>query len=474
MMRPLQLLLIISVLLQSSFSFAKVEFEDLYKLRNDKEVVITVFSEKEKLRIKDAYKDSDLKENISRVFFDSLYVFLNDNEKWCEPNFIKHFKEELDRNNLNTTEKDLEEYFKILRVNHQIDDILFEILSSVNKDYFELQNLDLNRAAARPFLERSYLNENNNIQDLFSNFQQWPDEIQNCSYEEYIFIKNNIWLSKTEKSQKEAHLKSLIMKAFEEKAISLESYHKLEFLRSESDINERDLWLKHYLKIVINAKNRMVPVNLNYQSNDIEKEDNFASEKLRRFSKLTRRKLLYEKYDETQIIQLAQILQKASRRMGVDPDTESGVPRIVQEFNIQLANGQRTNYVEVIELDPQSQYNLARRLLRKDMTELQMMSNFVKVTITHEDIVMAAFETGYITHEDLEHVIRYDDLWNPEMTKWEKISGFIFKVAGYSNFFVPPPWNVATSIAIGVIEGIVDNKFFKNGADNDNPATFIE
>lgn len=474
MMRPLQLLLIISVLLQSSFSFAKVEFEDLYKLRNDKEVVITVFSEKEKLRIKDAYKDSDLKENISRVFFDSLYVFLNDNEKWCEPNFIKHFKEELDRNNLNTTEKDLEEYFKILRVNHQIDDILFEILSSVNKDYFELQNLDLNRAAARPFLERSYLNENNNIQDLFSNFQQWPDEIQNCSYEEYIFIKNNIWISKTEKSQKEAHLKSLIMKAFEEKAISLESYHKLEFLRSESDINERDLWLKHYLKIVINAKNRMVPVNLNYQSNDIEKEDNFASEKLRRFSKLTRRKLLYEKYDETQIIQLAQILQKASRRMGVDPDTESGVPRIVQEFNIQLANGQRTNYVEVIELDPQSQYNLARRLLRKDMTELQMMSNFVKVTITHEDIVMAAFETGYITHEDLEHVIRYDDLWNPEMTKWEKISGFIFKVAGYSNFFVPPPWNVATSIAIGVIEGIVDNKFFKNGADNDNPATFIE
>ncbi len=474
MMRPFQLMLLSSGMLLSSFSFAKVEYEDIYKLRNDKEVVITAFSDKEKTRIKNVYEDLDFKETLSSIFYDSLYIFLNDNEKWCEPHFIAVFKDQLDRNNIKSSEKDLEEYFKILRVNHQIDDILFEILASVNKEYFKLKSINIDREASKPFLERAYLKENNNIPELFSNFQQWPDEIQNCSYEEYLFIKKNIWISKTEKSQKNAYLKSLIMKAYEEKAISLESYHKLEFLRSESDINKRDLWLKHYLKIVINAKNRMVPINLEYQTNDIEKEDNFASEKLKRFSKLTRRKLLYEKYDETQIIQLAQILQKASRRMGVDPDTESGIPRIIQEFNVQLANGQRTNYVEVIELDPQSQYNLARRLLRKDMTELQMMSNFTKVTITHEDIVMAAFETGYITHEDLEHVIRYDDLWNPAMTKWEKISGFVFKVAGYSNFFVPPPWNVATSIAIGVIEGIVENKFFKNGADNDNPATFIE
>lgn len=473
-MRPVQLMLLSSGLLLSSFSFAKVEIEDIYKLKNDKEVVITVFSEKEKTRIQNSYEDSEFKEQLSKVFFDSLYIFLNNSEKWCEPNFITHFREQLERNNLKNDEKDLEEYFKILRVTHQMDDILFEILTSVNKEYFKLQKININKEASKAFLDREYLTENNNIQELFGNFQDWPDEVNNCSYEEYLYIKNNIWKSKTEKTTKDAHFKFLIMKAYEEKAISLESYHKLEFLRSKSEINKRYLWLKQYLKIVINAKNRMIPVNLQYETNDIEKEDNFASEKLKRFSKLTRRKLLYEKYDETQIIQLAQILQKASRRMGVDPDTESGVPRIIQEFNVQLANGQRTNYVEVIELDPQSQYNLARRLLRKDMTELQMMSNFIKVNITHEDIVMAAFETGYITHEDLEHVIRYDDLWNPEMTKWEKISGFIFKVAGYSNFFVPPPWNVATSIAISVIEGIVDNKFFKNGADNDNPATFIE
>lgn len=159
--------------------------------------------------------------------------------------------------------------------------------------------------------------------------------------------------------------------------------------------------------------------------------------------------------------------------MGVDVDTDSKRPVISQEFSVLQPNGERSNYVETIELDPQSQYNLARRLLRKDMTELQMMDIFVSKKITHEDIVMAALETGYVSLEEIEFVIQYDDLWNPEKTKFEKISGFIFTVAGYSTFFLPPPWNITASIALGVIEGLVEAKN-KKGSENDNPATFIE
>lgn len=59
------------------------------------------------------------------------------------------------------------------------------------------------------------------------------------------------------------------------------------------------------------------------------------------------------------------------------------------------------------------------------------------------------------------------------MTRFEKITDFIFKVAGYSSFFLPAPWNVTTSIALGIVENVIDNRN-KDGADNDNPATFIE
>jgi hypothetical protein len=262
-------------------------------------------------------------------------------------------------------------------------------------------------------------------------------------------------------------------KALKEKVIDLATFNKLEYLRTKSTVNKRNYWLADYFKIIFNAKNKMRPIKATYAVKNIEDESDYSSERIKRFSKLTRRKLLYKKYDETQIILLSQVLQKASRRMGVDPDTQSSAPVISQEFQILNELGTRDTYVERIELDPQSQYNLARRLLRKDMTELQMMEIFIGLKITHEDVVMAALETGYISLEDIEYVVKYDDLWNPHKSSFEKIVGFVGTIAGVSTIFLPPPWNITASIAVGIIEGLVLSKN-KNGAENDNPSTFIE
>ncbi|MDD4976411.1 MAG: hypothetical protein PHY93_18785, partial [Bacteriovorax sp.] len=202
-------------------------------------------------------------------------------------------------------------------------------------------------------------------------------------------------------------------------------------------------------------------------------ENAFSSERVKRFSKITRRKLLFEKYDEGQIILLAQVMKKASQRMGVDPDTKTSTPYIVNEFEVSKAAGKVENYVERIELDTQSQFNLARRLLRRDIIALQMMKSFQGVQITYEDMIVASLETGYISLDDIEYVAKYDDLWNPEIPKDERIIRMTFRVAGYSTFFLPPPWNVTAALALSVIEGIVDSKKI-NGAKNDNPNTFIE
>jgi hypothetical protein len=111
--------------------------------------------------------------------------------------------------------------------------------------------------------------------------------------------------------------------------------------------------------------------------------------------------------------------------------------------------------------------------MRKDMVDLQMMSIFNQIDVTYEDLVMASLEVGYITLEDIEFVAKYDDLWNPETSKYERVSKFVFTVAGYTTFFLPPPFNIAASLALGIVEGIADNQH-KNGATNDNPGTFIE
>ena len=464
------------VLIMSSFmslAFAEYTLKDVNKLRNDKEVFITSLSKKQKQRITEKYKEPALFQSYTEVFYKTVLNYLNTEDKNCELKLLSDLHKNLKEEKIADSKEEVEEFLQVLRMNHSIDDIMYEILVGINKDYFQFKIVDVDKKAKRLFFSSNKIVAANDLKELFSGFSEFPDESNRCLYQEYRFVINNIKKANGEKSDSLKDLKRLSIEAFKANLIPLQTLNKLEYLRTESNVNKRDIWLKDYLSIILNAKNKMVPLKYSYKPRKIEEENEFSSERIKRFSKITRRKLLYRKYDETQIVLLAQVLQKASRRMGVDVDTETKRPFISQEFTTLNPDGERRTYVEIIELDPQSQYNLARRLLRKDVVELQMMDIFVNQKITHEDVVMAALETGYISLEEIEFVVRYDDLWNPNITKFEKISGFIFKVAGYTSFFLPPPWNITASIALGVVEGLVSNKF-KNGAENDNPATFIE
>lgn len=460
-------------LILSFSAFAEYSLEDVKKLRNDKEVHISSFSNKEALRLQAKYTDNDELKKRADIFYNVMLDFVNADDKHCELKLMDNLQQKLAEEKIASSQMEIEEYLKVLRVRHSIDDILYEILSSINKDYFALKSVDVNKKAKRLFFSHNKIAAANDLKELFSGFSEFPNEESRCLYQEYMFVFNNLKKSDGTKTDKLKDFKTLTIKAFEQNLFPLATFNKIRFLQDESSVNKRTIWLNDYLKVIFNAKNKMVPLKYSYKPRKIEEENEFSSRRIKRFSKITRRKLLYAKYDETQIVLLSQVLQKASRRMGVDVDTDSKRPIISQEFSVLQANGERSNYVETIELDPQSQYNLARRLLRKDMTELQMMDIFVSLKITHEDIVMAALETGYISLEEIEFVIQYDDLWNPEKSKFEKISGFIFTVAGYSTFFLPPPWNITASIALGVVEGLVEAKNRK-GSENDNPATFIE
>lgn len=473
MKNKLYLFLLSIGILSSQNSFAQYSMEKILNLRNDKEVLSRAFSKHEKRKIAEQFSDKELNKKITKVFYQSVKEFLDTEDKQCELRLIDVIKSNFKKAQIETDPESLQDTFKMLRVTDAIDDIFYDILTGIRKDHFKLAELNTDRRQLRIQFPHKKLIAKNDVKDMFSGFSEWPDESSRCVYQEYVYIRRNIKNKKDKTSDKGAHFRILLDKALSDKVITLETFNKLEYLRTKSSVNKRSYWLNEYFKIIFNAKNKMRPIKSTYVVKEIQDEDDFSSERIKRFSKITRRKLLYRKYNETQIILLSQILQKSSRRMGVDPDTESKTPFITQEFSVLNEEGTRDTYVEKIELDPQSQYNLARRLLRKDMTELQMMDIFIGLQITHEDIVMAALETGYISLEDIEYVVKYDDLWNPNKTDLEKIVGFVGSVAGVSTLFLPPPWNITASIAIGVIEGIILSKH-KNGAVNDNPSTFIE
>lgn len=463
--------------------FADPISRELLKLRNDKEVRISTIKKKEVAAIRYKYLDGKVLTIIRRIFLENLQEYIDDNYKSCEQRLILTLRSRLREEWLNDDQKSIQEYFMVLRVFHHIDDIFYEILTDLNKDFFRLEKQDIKNNPRKSISKNkprknisahTELLKANDLNKLYENFKTWPDEFDSCSYNNYSILKRSVRTDKDEPSKDAKELKHLNKKAFEAGVITLESYRKLEYFRKDGIIRKRSVWLDDYLNIIFNIKNKMKPLSYVYAPVDVENEGTFSSEKYKRFSRVTRRKRLYEKYNDIQIIMLSQVLQKASRRMGVDPDTISSIPFISQEFSVLQPSGERETYVEKIELDSQSQYNLARRLMRKDIVQLQMMDSFNKLQVTYEDIVMAALETGYISLEDIELVVKYDDLWNPTISTFEKVTGFIFRVAGYSSFFLPPPWNVVASIAMGVAEGIVDDKLFKTGVENDNPNTYIE
>lgn len=474
--RIMSLMIVVPAVLYAAAAQATYYKSDLEIFKNDKEPTISSFGKGVKKSILTKYKEPGLKSYIEESFQTALLDFLNYENLKCETLLIKYFEQ-----NLAATKvvphamKDIEAHLKFLRSSNKIDDIFYELLSGINKDYFGLKEVDLNQNPGHLFLKHDELLKNNNISSQFKAFKIWPeDKGDSCSYQEFMNLKVSVRNEKDERAKHDHELKLLTIKAMEDGLISLESYHKLNYLREKSFIMKRDLWLQDYIKITLSAKNKMVPLNYVYKIRNIEEENDFSVERVKRFTKLTRRKLLYRKYDETQIILLSQVLQRAARRMGSDPDTESKAPIITQEFSTLLKSGKRETYVEKIELDPQSQYNLARRLMRKDILDLNVMDGFKALKITYEDVVMAALETGYITLEDIEFVVKYDDLWNSPESKFEKIMHFIFRCLGFSTFYLPPPWNITAAIALGVVEGIIDTQFNKKGSDHDNPATFIE
>jgi hypothetical protein len=446
---------------------------DLSKLKNDKEALISVFGDREVKDILRRYPSPEERAKFSQIFLTTMRDFLRQNKSQCDFDFVARLEKNLLSENISKSPKLMADALKILRIENSIDDVLYEVLNASTLDHLALRELNTNGTPKSSPRTSDTLAENNKLSEIYANFESFPDDTKLCALQEFIYLKGQIVDESGKKPKEPLKLMgSLNRRALDQNLIGLESFHKLEYLRTKSQLGKRYIFLRDYLKIIFHAKNQMVPKKAVYRPIKLQDEDKFSSERVKRFSRLTRRKILYRKYNETQIIMLAKVLQKASRRMGTDVETTTGAPYIMQEFKY-LEEGKERTYVERFDLDPQSQFNLARRLLRKDILDLQMMDLFNDLTITHQDVVMAAFETGYISVEDINYVVRYDDLWNPETSRFERVSGFVFRVSGYATFFLPPPWNVIGTLALGVVEGLVDQKS-KTGAENDNAATFIE
>lgn len=452
-------------------------------IANNKEPVSSSLSQGE---IEDARKlfDGEQGERIAFAFKNSLSQYFQDLRfedgsvdlrALCELKFLNAFVLELDRQGISSDLDSLKKYFQFLRASNVIDDLLFEIMSSLADQKAGLE--EAGRKTGIPWFLGRYEDEQMfrevELDWVFESFTPWRAEGFSCFYSSYDEtvrrIKDVLGISKGASD----YYKKFNFEAFNQGVLDEEAFWQLEYIRKNNMYKQRQVSLTRYLGTLMGAKDTMRPENYQPETAPIEIEDPFVAERLSRWKKISRRKNLYRKYTAHQIIMLAQVLEKASRRMGTDPDVESSIPVIIQEFSFIDEMGVRQNYVERTPLDSQSQYNYARRRMRMDIVDLQNMSSFAGVRIEYSDIVTAALETGYITHEDISYVLAYDDLWNPEPEPWRRLKNFCFSLGRTSILYLPAPYNIVGTIGLAALQGfLADNN--NKGASNDNPATIIE
>ena len=420
----------------SSFGF------DLTILKNDKESVSHSYRDKDLRRAQEALGlNSD--PTISQKAFNLLGQSLNELEargKPCDLPLIQNFKAKLEEAHIQNDQQSISNLLIILRSQNQIDDLFFDIIEQSNKlneallstEIDGVENSDLKRA------EGVLTNKKMEADDLSASYGSLSSStLKNpgCAVDAWIRISKDFSLS----NEKQKNIRALNSLAKSKNILSDESFALAEGLR-RNEVQSWTLTLSKYLEILTSTKNKSQQAH----PTKFDLETNTLSSKFRdKKSNTTYRKSLYTRFNPMQISMISDVLKKTFDRM------DATKTEVVFTFK---------SGSETLPVSPMGQYFLARKHLRKDIEELGRSTFFGGISITHEDLITAGLETGLVTSDMLNSALKIDDLWNPEVKHWKKIADYAFRITGTATLFVPPPYNIITSIALVFVDGIISKK----------------
>lgn len=361
----------------------------------------------------------------------------------CELGLVGRLTADAVKHGVIVDSSEIQNFIVYLRSSDLIDDILYKMMmdSSRIKDDFVS---DINLRPRRPFNVLTRQNANVDLVKLYAPFKTWPDDIKKCTFDTYFNLSHELtWKNGKDR---DGQLQKLNYLAYNNKVIDLPTYNKLEILRARQ-VLDWNIYFKRYADVINNAKDKLT------KNPELQAKHDFTVEYVSRKEKLTNRANLYRTYNSTQIMMLAQIIDKTAKRMDSKQVT----------LNWQYTedpNGE----IEVYIFSPMEQYRAAIKMLRKDMAEVMRSDAFKNTGLQYEHLISAAYEAGFIKSEELDYVLKFEDFWNPKTPKWKTYANFAFSLAGTAAFYLPPPWNIIG--AIGLV--LTQSKLVKGEQDPDS------
>jgi hypothetical protein len=424
---------------------------DVTLLFNNKEIISRELSPQINSQVTNWLRNNSMNESeLKALAIKALSSTFNEMEKLdttCDLGLVKKLTDDAIHLNIIKDQSESFKFFSYLRKNDLIDDILYRLLknSLTISQEFHAQS---KRSPKRPLNLYTRQNAGFEYAKFYAPVKNWPDDKNKCSIDTYFsMIQKLTW---KDVNDLDYQMQRLNFIAYLNKTIDLETYQKMEVFRTQSVI-DWPIYFKRYADIINNSKDKLT------KKPEVRAHNDFTVEYVSRKDKVTKRTNLYRTYNSTQIMMMAQIVERTAKRM------DSRRVSLNWQYTDD-PNGETEVYI----FSPMEQYRAAIKMLRKDMAEVMRSDAFRGTGFEYSHLIAAAYEAGYIRSEELDYVVKFEDFWNPKTPKWQAFADFSFGLAGTATFYLPPPWNIIGAIALVFTQAKINGEPEPDPDDNWN------
>lgn len=374
--------------------------------RNMREANSNFISSKKEEEIKQLYKGTASLESLREVINDKTI-------NRCATKVVKSIQSKLNVYSENETEMAI----LGLRLDESIDDVTASILLKAN---------EIDTASSTNAKNDLTPAEENKAMEIYKSQVQSINDRSLCIEDTYRTLYKKL----SEGSYKfPKEMKRINRLALNYGLIKDSQYKSLESMRA-SKVHEWPMTLTNY-RTNIDAINKAFPKRVKEASKFVTHAGKFRT-------KTGLRQSLYERFNSTQIILLANVVQSLKKRLD-SKDVTIHINYVNQES-------------EIINLSPMEKFRFILKLLRKELATINNSSMLNGQRASYSDIITAAYEVGYISSQEIEAFASLEDIWNPKKTTKEKVMTWVKLFGGVSAVLLPPPFGFLSVLVIMLID----------------------
>lgn len=377
--------------------------------KNIREGKSTLISEQKEDEVSKLYKGTKSLEVLNRIIDDKMI-------NRCATKVVASIESQLNLKSNN----DVEMAILGLRLDDSIDDIAANLLIKASK---------LSRSVVNPIAKNNLTAEEE--EKALKIFASKVKDVKNkalCVEDTYRSLVVKLMSESPKFGKTLKHINKL---ARNHDLITETEFKTLETMRV-GKVYEWPLTLSSYVQSLESVA-RIFPDRVK-ESSDLITDDSEG-----RFRhKKSLRQSLYEKYNVTQIILLANMVRDLKKRMDAKEIT----------INIDYSD----QPTEIINLLPMEKFRFILKLLRKELATINNSSLLNGTKANYIDIITASYEVGYISASEIEQLASLEDIWNPKKNTKEKIMTWTKRFGGVASVLLPAPFGFVSVLAIMLID----------------------